>query len=118
MANGYLFGGSHNDFTFMVDILLVPISFNVQTWTELYLEPFNPAARPWFMGTRRLRDNIILLRRFSAQGAFVACAGDQFDIPEDIRNRSGYRLVITCPVYQYVASYTERSLVFQLEMEF
>jgi len=116
MANGYNYGGNPNNFTFMIDILLVPLSFNVQTWTDLYLEPFNPNQQPWFMGVRRLRDNIILLRRFAAQGEFVACAADQFDIPEDIRNRSGYRLVVTCPVYQYAKS-TEHGLCVQLEME-
>jgi len=118
MANGLHYGGTLSNFTFMVDILLVPVSFNVQTWAELYQEPYNPKGIPQFMGTRRLRDNIILLRRFAAQGSFVGCGGDQFEIPEDIRTRSGYRLVITCPVYQYSLPYTVHSLVFQLEMEF
>jgi len=87
VANGYQFGGNHNNFTFILDVLLVPLSFNVQTCFDLHLEPFCPGSPSWFMGTRRLRDNIILLRKFAVQGNYLTCAADQFDIPEDLRNR-------------------------------
>jgi len=119
-ANCYHFGGNDNNykFTFIIDVLLVPLSFNVQTCFDLYLEPFNPGSRTWFMGTRRLRDNIILLRRFAVQGDYMACAAEQCDIPEHIRNRADHRLVVTCPVFHYASECTERGLYFQLEMEF
>jgi len=119
-ANCYCFGTSAPfNFAFIIDVLLVPLSFNTHTCFDLYLEPFNPASRGWFMGTRRLRDNIISLRRFAVQGELLACAVEQFDIPEDIiRDRTDYRLVITCPVFHYMAACTDRSIHFQLEMEF
>jgi len=118
VANGYQFGGNHNNFTFILDVLLVPLSFNVQTCFDLYLEPFCPGSPSWFMGTRRLRDNIILLRKFAVQGNYLTCAADQFDIPEDLRNRPDYRLVITIPVYHYAVPLSDHGLYFQLEMEF
>jgi len=118
-ANCYASGtGSKFNFAFIIDVLLVPLSFNVNTCFDLYLEPFDPASRAWFMGTRRLRDNIISLRRFAVQGELLACAVEQFDIPEDIRDRTDYRLVITCPVFHYTTPCTTRNLYFQLEMEF
>ncbi|KAH9958493.1 hypothetical protein BC827DRAFT_567449 [Russula dissimulans] len=120
-ANCYHYGDQDwkwNKFTFIVDVLLVPLSFNAQTCFDLYLEPFNPQSRPAYMGTRRLRDNIILLRKFAVQGEFFTCAVDQFDIPEDLRNRLDYRLVITCPVVNNFSGCTDRGLFFQLEMEF
>jgi len=67
-ANCYYYGG-HTDnymFSFIVDVLLVPRSFNPHSCFDLYHEPYNPEARGWYMGTRRLRDNIILLRRFTS----------------------------------------------------
>ena len=47
----------------------------------------------------------------------LACAAEQCDIPEDIRNRSDYRLVVTIPVFHYAVGWTERGVFFHLEME-
>ena len=116
-ANCFVVGGDRK-FAFIVDILLIPPSFNAQTCFDLYLEPYNPQSRDWFMGTRRIRDNVILLRRFGVQGEGLACTAEQCDIPEDIRNASDYRLVVTVPVFHYSIEWDERGLFFHLEMEF
>jgi len=115
-ANCYV-SGADEKFAFLVDVLLVPLSFNVQTCFDLYLEPFNPQSTRWYMGTRRIRDNIILLRRLGIQGESLVCAAEQCDIPEDIRNRSDYRLVVTIPVAHDTPGWTERGLFIHLEME-
>ena len=70
------------------------------------------------MGTRRLRDNIILLRRFGVRGEYSTCAVDQWDVPEDIRNGPDYRLVVACPVLGHSIKGSEVGLYVQLEMEF
>jgi len=70
------------------------------------------------MGTRRLRDNIILLRRFGVHAENSTCAVEQWDVPEDIRSGPDYRLVVTCPVMRYSYRGTQRGLHVQLEMEF
>jgi len=72
------------------------------------------------MGTRRLRDNVILLRRFGVQGEQLICAVDQWDVPEDLWNSRPdyYRLVVTCPVIRGSDEGCERGLYIQLEMEF
>ena len=105
-----------------MDVLLVPLSFDVRKCYNLYLEPFNPKSQSWIVGTRRLRDNIIRLRRFAVRGENVTCAAEQCDIPEEIRKRQDYRLVVTCPVYRlhYPGDIRdiERGLYVQLEMEF
>ncbi|KAH9959296.1 hypothetical protein BC827DRAFT_1384732 [Russula dissimulans] len=46
------FGGhSNNTFTYIVDVLLVPVSFNMQTCFQLYHEPFMPSSEiSWYMG--------------------------------------------------------------------
>jgi hypothetical protein len=44
----------------------------------------------------------------------MACAVKELDIAEDIRNRTDYRLVVTCPTLG-TSSFT---LLLQLEMEF
>jgi len=119
-ANCYYFGSDddRNDFAFLLDVLLVPPDFNVQTCFDLYLEPYNPQSRAWYMGTRRLRDNIILLWRFGVHGKYSKCAVEQWDVPEDVRNGPDYRLVVTCPVMRYSYKGPERGLFVQLEMEF
>jgi len=118
-ANCYHFGGDDKyNFTFILDVLLVPPSFNLRSCFDLYLEPYNPHSRSWYMGTRRLRDNIILLRRFGVTGEHSKCAVDQWDVPEDIRSGPDYRLVVTCPVMRHSSQGSERGLFVQLEMEF
>ncbi|KAH9958487.1 hypothetical protein BC827DRAFT_1385162 [Russula dissimulans] len=123
-ANGYHLNRGH--FAFIVDVLLVPLIFDVRTCFDLYLEPFGPGSPSWFMGSRRLRDNVLLLRRLAVQGTFLICAVEQCDIPEEIRNRADYRLVLTIPVCHLAAgsgaqgtsAQEERGLFLQLEMEF
>jgi len=119
-ANCYYYGGSHNNyrFSFIIDVLLVPRSFNAESCYDLYLEPHNPESRHWYMGTRCLRDNIIRLRRFAAQGNYLTCAAEEFDIPEDIRHSSDYRLVLTCPTFHEATGVTVRGLYVQLEIEY
>jgi len=46
------------------------------------------------------------------------CAAEQCDIPEDIRNRSDYRLVVTIPVFHYAVGWTERGVFFHLEWNY
>jgi len=91
----------------------------METCFKLYLNPFRPNAESesWNMGTRCLRDNIILLRKFAVQGEFVAFVVEELDIPEDIRNATNYRLVITCPSL-HTHSFSNFGATLQLEMEF
>ncbi|KAH9958421.1 hypothetical protein BC827DRAFT_1219435 [Russula dissimulans] len=88
-----------NTFAFTVDVLLVPTSFNMETCFHLYLGP----RQKGYEGIRRLRDDIILLRRIAAHGMDVGVAAEQCDIPEDIQNRTDYRLVVTCPVLYFTS---------------
>jgi len=109
-------------FAFIIDVLLVPLAFDVRKCFDLYLEPFNPGSQSWYMGLRRLRDNVILLRRFTFRGEDLMCETEQCNISDDIRNRLDYRLVVTSPVfrfhYQGDVINTVRGLYVQLEMEF
>ena len=116
-ANCYNFGGDGNRFSFIVDILLVPLSFDMETCFKLYQNPFKQSSESWYMGTRCLRDNIILLRKFAVQGEYVAYAVEEMDIPEDIRSATNYRLVVTCPAL-LARTYTNFGVSLQLEMEF
>jgi len=118
-TNCFNIGGfPNNTFTYIVDVLLVPISFNMQTCFHLYLDPFHKLQQSWYMGTRGIRDNIILLRRMAIQGMHVGCAVEQCDIPEEVRNKTDYRLVVTCPVLHFGSSVDKFSLFALLEMEF
>ncbi|KAH9958483.1 hypothetical protein BC827DRAFT_1377673 [Russula dissimulans] len=118
-ANCYYYGGGDNyKFSFIVDALLVPLSFYAQSCFDLYSDPYNPEGRGWYMGTRRLRDDIILLRRFAVQGDYLTCAAEHVDIPEAIRKRRDYRLVITCPTFHEATGVNARGLYVQVEMEF
>jgi hypothetical protein len=119
-ANCYYYGGNGDNykFSFIVDALLVPLSFYAQSCFDLYSDPYNPEGRNWYMGTRRLRDDIILLRRFAAQGDYLTCAAEHVDIPEAIRKRRDYRLVITCPTFHEATGVNARGLYVQVEMEF
>jgi len=104
----------------MIDVLLVPLSFNAEACFDLYLAPFVPGTEPEYMGTRSPR-NIILLRRISVRGEHATIKAKQWDVPEDIRNRTeDYRLVVTCPALQTVTlkSSAKFGLLLQLEMEF
>jgi len=122
-ANCYYFI-SHDKpckFAFIIDVLLVPLSFDVRKCSDLYLEPFNPHSQSWYVGTRRLRDNIIRLRRFVVRGEDMTYDVEQCDIPEDIRNRQDYRLAVTCPVYGFFYQPdldVKSHLYVQVEMEF
>jgi hypothetical protein len=107
-------------FTFILDVLLVPLSLKVDKCFNLYEDAFTGSNREppnWYMGTRRLQDDIILLRRLAVQGEYWSCAATQCDIPEDVRNRD-YRLVVTCPVIHYDTRATWHGLLCQLEMEY
>ncbi|KAH9959325.1 hypothetical protein BC827DRAFT_1156336 [Russula dissimulans] len=112
--------GSHPDnaFSFLLDVLLVPIHFNVETCFDLYLDPFIPEPEHWNLGIRSLRDNIILLRRMVVRGAPDELAAEQWDIREDLRNRIDYRLVVTCPVFSCSGDVDDLSVLLLLEMEF
>ncbi|KAH9958434.1 hypothetical protein BC827DRAFT_1219486 [Russula dissimulans] len=105
-------GGSNAASAFIVDVLLVPLSVNTETCFNLY-HPLDPG---WGanLSPRSPRDNIILLQRMAVRGMHMACAVKELDIAEDIRNRTDYRLVVTCPTLG-TSSFT---LLLQLEMEF
>jgi len=122
-SNSYLYGNStgNNLYTFMIDVLLVPLSFNAETCFDLYLAPFVPQSESWYMGTRSPRNSIILLRRISVRGEHATIKVKQWDVPEEIRNRTeDYRLVVTCPTLQTasLSSAAKFGLLLQLEMEF
>jgi hypothetical protein len=118
-SNSYLFDSSVgcNLYTFMVDVLLVPLSFNMETCFDLYLAPFTSDTASWYMGTRSPRNNIILLRRIAFHGNHMTMKVKQWDVPEDIRNATDYRLVVTCPAL-ITFSFTNFRVLLQLEMEF
>ncbi|KAH9959294.1 hypothetical protein BC827DRAFT_1214156 [Russula dissimulans] len=103
-----------NVFTFTVDLLLVPTSFDMQTCYHLYFEP----RRGCPFGTRSLRDKVILLRRLAVHGKDAAFAVEHCDVPEDIRKRTDYRLVVTCPAFLFSSSQSDVFLWSLLEMEF
>ncbi|KAH9958425.1 hypothetical protein BC827DRAFT_560673 [Russula dissimulans] len=122
-SNSYCYGnksGGHL-YTFMIDVLLVPLSFNAEACFGLYLAPFFPESEHWSMGIRSPRNNIILLRRISVKGEYTTIKVKQWDVPEDIRNGTeDYRLVVTCPSLQTSAlkPSAKFGLFLQLEMEF
>jgi hypothetical protein len=102
-------------FAFTVDVLLVPVYFNMQTCPHLYLD------QPTSSLMRGLLDNIILLQRIVGHGKGVAMTVDQWGVPEDVRNKTDYKLVVTCPTlyYQVPESPSSRvDLELLLEMEF
>ena len=105
-------------FTFIIDVLLVPSSFNMQTCFNLYLDPDYKGPQTWYMSTRSLRDDVILLQRITVQGEYAACAAEQCDIPEDVRSRTDYRLVVTCPVLHSVWAIDCLSLFLVIEWDF
>jgi len=113
-------GGSSpiNSYTCIVDVLLVPISFNMETCFNLYRDQFYPVEHWWYMGMRTLRDNVILLRRMAVRGFHVTCATKQLDISEDVRARTDHKLVVTCPVLHSAGMFDHLSLFLLLEMEF
>jgi len=120
-ANCLHTGGSmNNTFSFILDVLLVPMSLHMQTCFNLYLDPFIPQTGYMHVNTRGLRDNVILLRRMTVQGVHAVCAAEQCDIPEEVRNRTDYRLVVTCPVLYraHTTTTTMFSVLLLLEMEF
>ncbi|KAH9958427.1 hypothetical protein BC827DRAFT_1385125 [Russula dissimulans] len=122
-SNSYLYGNitGNNLYTFMIDVLLVPLSFNAEACFDLYLAPFSPGSEPGYMGTRSPRNDIILLRRISVRGELATMKVKQWDVPEDIRNRTeDYRLVVTCPALQTatLSPAAKFALLLQLEMEF
>jgi len=118
-ANCYQYGVNSSKYTFIIDVLLVPRSFDTKTCFGLYLDPFVPDSEPWYMGTRSPRDDITLLRRIGVHGEYVACAAEQFDIPDDIRyGKPNHRLVVACPVYHYAPGTDKRGVLVQLDMEF
>jgi len=119
-ANCYYYGGNNDNykFSFIIDLLLVPRSFYAESCYDLYQDPYNPEARGWYMGTRSLRNNIIRLRRFAAQGDYLLCAAEQCEVPEELRGRDDYRLILTCPTFHEATGVTARGLYVQLEMEF
>ncbi|KAH9959324.1 hypothetical protein BC827DRAFT_511707 [Russula dissimulans] len=107
-----------NTFSFILDVLLVPIHHNMETCHDLYLDPFIPEPGNWHIGISSLRDNIILLRRMVVRGAPDALAAEQWDIQEDLRNRIDYRLVVTCPMLHWAGEAHDVSILLLLEMEF
>ena len=108
-----------NSFSGIVDVLLVPVSFTMQTCLDLYLTSFNSSSgQPYIAGTPSLRDQIFSLRRIAFHGVQMVCVAKQWDISEEIRNRLDYRLVITCPAFYTGGSLVYCSLSLLLEMEF
>jgi len=104
----------NNIFGFTIDVLLVPISFNMKTCSDLYVDiPDAPG------GMRGLRDNIILLRRIATHGPHFGVAGEQWDVPEDVQNQMDYQLVVACPaMYRLLTGNATASLDLLLEMVF
>ncbi|KAH9958415.1 hypothetical protein BC827DRAFT_560315 [Russula dissimulans] len=123
-SNSYLYhnDGDKNRYTFLIDVLLVPHSFNMETCFDLYRAQFVPQSdSSWCMGSRSPRNNIILLRRISVRGDYSTIKAKQWDVPDDIRNRKeDYQLVVTCPVLQIpdLSATSTFGLLLQLEMEF
>jgi len=109
-------------FAVLVDVLLVPIQFNMGTCFNLYMDPHfsTQIGSSGLLSTRGLRDNIILLRRMVVRRVDAAFEVEQWDIPENVRDRTDYRLVITCPdlyigCLQWIG---ELSMLLLLELEF
>jgi hypothetical protein len=122
-SNSYLSGNANgsNLYTFMIDVLLVPLSFNVGACFDLYQAPFVPGSVSGYMGTRSPRNSIILLRRISVRGEHATMKVKQWDVPGDIQNATeDYRLVVTCPAL-HTSLFSSSSvfvLLLQLEMVF
>ncbi|KAH9960114.1 hypothetical protein BC827DRAFT_1155908 [Russula dissimulans] len=114
IVHGSYPGGPNDKFAIVVDVLLVPISFKQEVYSDLYLSSH--------MGIPLLRDNIILLRRIAVHGMYRGHKVKECDIPENVRNRTGYRLVVTCPSIDgnYLLAHSENALglAVVLEMEF
>ncbi|KAH9953091.1 hypothetical protein BC827DRAFT_1250459 [Russula dissimulans] len=105
---------SHEAFGIMADVLLVPISFKMEP-PELYRSVFS--GRCNHLGPVALRDNVILLLRIATHGVPYTYGADRCDIPESLRNRTDYQLVVTCPVIACATS-TDLVVFLLLEMEF
>jgi len=107
-----------NQFAFNADVLLVPISSNMPTCDDdLYL----PEPPDLSMGIGAVRDNIILLRRISMNGAGYGVSAEQWDVPEDVRNRKAYHLVVACPAFFWAGdddTISQCAMHMLLEMEF
>jgi len=112
-THGFHYAGPNHVFTTITDALLVPISFNQEKCSDLYLPPF--------FSLPLLRDNIILLLRNTIHGTQMGHTATECDIPENIQNRTDYRLVVTCPtLFGSNSENIESSLgsMVVLEMEF
>jgi len=89
----------------------------METCFDLYLD----VPHGWPGCLRSLRDEVVLLRRIAVTGNLMAVAAEQCDIPEHVRDKTDYRLVITCPVLGIEGGSEMRSmlsLLLLLEMEF
>jgi len=88
----------------------------MQTCFHLYLPQRHGLAGN---SARGLRDNVILLRRVAAHGAHYVSAATECDIPEEVRNRTDYRLVVTCPALNHVMQIRDVfNIRLLLEMEY
>ncbi|KAH9961803.1 hypothetical protein BC827DRAFT_1267463 [Russula dissimulans] len=97
-----------NSFSGIIDILLVPLSYPMNICFDLYQ----------LLNAPSLRDNIILLDRLTFHGAQTLTQATQVDIPEDLRNRVDYQLVVTCPnlyASNYLMSNLSVSLLLDME---
>ncbi|KAH9961247.1 hypothetical protein BC827DRAFT_1155370 [Russula dissimulans] len=91
-----------NRFKFIVDVLLVPRSFNMKTCSDLYYSssPYYEEPAEWRIEKRRLPGSIILLRRFAVHG--------QFTVPVEfvVTTRNGILIAVPSELSPTTASAT------------
>jgi hypothetical protein len=110
-ASAYnIFTGYTGRFSVIADVLLVPISFKQEAYFDLY------DSRQYYVPL--LRDNIIFLRRITLDGIYTGRKAKVCDIPENVRNRAGYRLVVTCAYLEGFPGKSDACVGLVLEMEF